>query len=88
MRRESELRESEFRILNSPGDWAIIIKHYTPPRRILFSCVTPLRFACEEEVKILSCLFVSSSKIPWAMMSICVTVFSHRQSGLVTFFFA
>lgn len=42
-----------------------------------------MRFA-REEVKILSCLFVSS-RIPWAMMSICVKVFSHRQSSLVAF---
>lgn len=85
MRRESELREPAFRILNSLGDWVIIIKYHIPPRRILFSYVSPMRVECEE-VKILSCLFVSSSRIPWAMMSIYVTVFSHRQSGLVAFF--
>ena len=86
MRRESEFRELEFRILKSPGDWVIVIKHYTSARRISFSWVTPMRFACEE-VAILSCLFVSSSRIPWAIMSIYVIVFSQRQSGPVAFFF-
>lgn len=85
MRRESELREPEFKFLNSPGDWVIVVEHPTPPRRILFSCVAPTRVACEE-VKIIPCLFVSSGRIPWAMMSVCVTVFSHRQSGLIAFF--
>lgn len=84
MRREAEVRELEFRILSSPGDWVIIIKHYTPPRRISFFWVTLMRFACEEVI-VPSCLFVSSGRIPWAMMSICVTDFSHRQSDLVAF---
>lgn len=86
MRRESELREPEFRILNSLGDWVIIIKHYIPPRRILFSYVPPVRFACEED-KVLLCIFVLIGRIPWVMMSIYVTVFSHRQSDLVAFIF-
>lgn len=87
MRRESKLREPGFSILNIPGDWIIIIKHCTPPWRILFSCVISTTFACKE-VKMLCCLFVPSSKIPWAPVSVYVTIFGHGQSGLVAFFFA
>lgn len=87
MRRESKLSEPGFRILNIPGDWVIIITCCTPPWRILFSCVISMTFACKE-VKMLFCLFVPSSKIPRATMSVYVTVFGHGLSGLVAFFFA
>lgn len=87
MRRESELSEPGFIILNIPGDWVIIIKHCTPPWRILFSRVISMMFACKE-VKMFFCLFVPSSKIPWATMPLYVTVFGHGRSGLVAFFFA